>query len=103
MNLDSPANVKTLNGANTMTQESASDWRRLFQSMLEETDARKLRDKVDALEGAIFVRYQELEFSSASAGERSALQEATDILFKFKTEKLGYSQRVSRWAGPTNR
>jgi hypothetical protein len=100
MNVDSSAKVKTLDGANTMTQESASDWQRLFQSMLEETDARRLRDKVDALEGAIFVRYQELEFSSNSAGERSALQEATDVLFKFKTEKLGYSQRVSRWAGP---
>ena len=100
MNVDSSAKVNTLDWANTMTQESASDWRRLFQAMLEETDARRLRDKVDALEGAIFVRYQELEFSSNSAGERSALQEATDVLFKFKTEKLGYSQRVSRWAGP---
>lgn len=65
-------------------------WQELLAQATTETDTQKLRDTVVALESAIFFRCQELTQSAPDIAERTAIEEASLVLFKIKVEKLGF-------------
>ena len=82
-----------------MIQNSVSDWRKLFQEMVSETDGRKLPERIAAVESAVFFRYQEVERSSDGAAERAALQGAIEVLLNLKNHKPRFTKANGRWAG----
>ena len=55
-----------------------------------ETDPTKLKEKLAALEAAIFTRFQELANSSDYRTERDALHLAVDNLRHIQLTRLGY-------------
>jgi hypothetical protein len=74
-----------------MNKGTNSDWARLLDELLAETDKKKLEDLSQQLENALFLRSQELEAGNgASDVERQAIKVAIDKLLRVKVEKLGF-------------
>jgi hypothetical protein len=76
-----------------------SDWRRLLQEVLTETDKAKLEKKAEELENALFVRGQELPPDGAAEEERQDMNAATQKLLRIKVEKLGFPLDVKFLGG----
>lgn len=66
-----------------------SDWRRILQALVDETDPSAAKEKVANLETALFLRGQELDLSPEAEVERKAMDDAIVILLKIK---------AGRWA-----
>ena len=64
------------------------DWQREFEAALAEVDPQKLLQRVEAAEGAIFLRQQAL--ADAPCAEQQAIADAMRKLRLIQTEKLGY-------------
>lgn len=62
------------------------EWQREFEAALAEGDAETLRQRVDAAEGAIFMRLQK----TVEGEERLAINEAIQRLRAIQKSKLGY-------------
>jgi fatty acid/phospholipid biosynthesis enzyme len=65
-------------------------WQREFEAALLEGDPKKLRQRVDAAEAAIFLRSQALVESAQGQAEQQAISDAIRTLRAIQTEKLGY-------------
>ncbi len=69
-------------------------WQREFQSSLNESDPKKLLERVHATETAIFFRLQELSQGTvedtAHGVERQAIAEALRTLRRLKRDRLGF-------------
>jgi hypothetical protein len=65
-------------------------WQRKLQAALHESNPEKLRRRVQAAEGAIFLRCQELADGPDGHAEQQAIADATRILRRLQIEKLGY-------------
>jgi hypothetical protein len=72
-------------------------WQPLYNAVITESDATKLREKAAALETAIFNRFQELAGESDHHTERDALHLVVDNLKHIQETKLGYPV----WEGPS--
>jgi hypothetical protein len=70
--------------------DDSAHWQQLLQELLAETDKTELKEKLDELEGALFVRTQALKSSSDGHAERQAIKDATKILLKTRVEQLGF-------------
>jgi hypothetical protein len=74
-----------------MNKETNSDWKRLLDELLAETDKKKLETLAQQLENALFLRSQELEAGNGSTDvERQSIKVAIDKLLRVKVEKLGF-------------
>jgi hypothetical protein len=74
-----------------MNNDKSSDWKRLLDAVMAETDKRKLEGLAQQLENALFLRSQELEAGNGSTEvERQAIKVAIDKLLQVKVEKLGF-------------
>jgi hypothetical protein len=74
-----------------MDKTTNSDWERLLDELLAETDKKKLESLAQRLENALFLRSQELEAGNESSDvERQAIKVAIDKLLRVKVEKLGF-------------
>jgi hypothetical protein len=74
-----------------MNVDKGSDWKRLLDEVMAETDNRKLEGLTQQLENALFLRSQELEAGNGSNDvERQAIKVAIDKLLRVKVEKLGF-------------
>jgi hypothetical protein len=67
-------------------------WQREFEAALGDGDPQTLRQRVDAAEGAIFLRSQALAGNAQEAAERQAISEAIRSLRAIQREKLGYPE-----------
>jgi hypothetical protein len=67
-------------------------WQREFEAVLLEGDPQKLRQRVDAAEGAIFLRSQALGESAEGHAEQRAISDAIRTLRAIQTEKLGFPE-----------
>ena len=67
-------------------------WQPQYEALVAETNSTntKLKEKADALESAIFVRFQEIAGLSDHRTERDALHLAVDNLRHIRETKLGY-------------
>ena len=65
-------------------------WQREYEAAIAEIDPLKLSEKADALEAAIFNRFQELAGLSDHHTERDALNLAVDNLRHIQQTKLGF-------------
>lgn len=65
-------------------------WQREYENAIAETDPTKLKEKAEALETAIFNRFQELAGLDDHATERDALNLAVDNLRHIQQTKLDY-------------
>jgi len=65
-------------------------WQREFEAALREGDPQSLRQRVDAAEGALFVRLQALAESAEGDEERRAIADAIGTLRAIQRDKLGY-------------
>jgi hypothetical protein len=81
-----------------MVDDGGSEWRRLFRETLASSEE-GLRDRLDALEGAVFFRLQEIESRQDAASERSDMQQALEAVAKLKAPKPGFSRKSGVWAG----
>jgi hypothetical protein len=81
-----------------MAESVSSEWRRLFREVLA-ASGEGLQAKIDAVEGAIFFRLQELESQLDGAAERSDMQDALEAIAKLRAKKLGFSRSSGVWAG----
>jgi hypothetical protein len=78
-------------GEARMNKETNSDWKRLLDELLAETDKKKLETLAQQLENALFLRSQELEAGNGSTDvERQSIKVAIDKLLRVKVEKLGF-------------
>jgi hypothetical protein len=73
-----------------MCDHKESDWRRLLDEMVTETDRTKLEEKAVELENALFLRGQELPVDGEAKRERLEMNEAADKLLRIRVEKLGF-------------
>lgn len=69
---------------------AASSWQELYLNALTETDQKKLSELIQAVEGAMFLRWQELANSTDHREERSEMHVASAALLAIKTHKLGW-------------
>jgi hypothetical protein len=67
-----------------------SYWQSEFEAAVIETDSEKLHRHIEAAEGAIFVRLQELVENSDGHAERQAISDAIRTLRVLRTEKPHY-------------
>jgi hypothetical protein len=81
-----------------MADSVGSEWRRLFREALA-ANGESLQIKIDAVEGAIFFRLQEIESVPDAAAERSDMQDALDAMAKLRAKKLGLLRNSGVWAG----
>jgi hypothetical protein len=65
-------------------------WQPEFEAAVVETDPERLPRRVEAAEGAIFLRLQELASRSDSHAERHAISDAVRTLRILQTEILHY-------------
>jgi hypothetical protein len=65
-------------------------WQREFEAALLEGDPQTLRQRVEAAEGAIFLRSQALAGSAEGHAEQQAISDAIRTLRAIQTQKLGY-------------
>jgi hypothetical protein len=65
-------------------------WVLLFEDFNSHSDPPKLKARLEALEGAMFERLQELNGTAEGHQERLALQMAAAKLLEIKTTKLGF-------------
>jgi hypothetical protein len=78
-------------GEARMKGDKGSDWKRLLDELLVETDKQKLESLAQQLETALFLRSQEIEAGNGSSDvERQAIKVAIDKLLRVKVEKLGF-------------
>jgi hypothetical protein len=73
-----------------MSDGNGTDWPRLLQEVLAETDLQSLRKKADALEAALYFRSQELQKNPGVPGEQEAMKRASQTLLCLRVERLGY-------------
>lgn len=73
-----------------MKNTKSSDWKRLLDEVMVETDKQKLEALAQQLETALFLRSQELEANGSTDVERKAVKVAIDKLLRVKVEKLGF-------------
>jgi hypothetical protein len=74
-----------------MNDEKGSDWKRLLDEVMAETDKQKLEGLTQQLENALFQRSQKLEAGDGSTEvERQAIKAAIAKLLRVKVEKLGF-------------
>jgi hypothetical protein len=71
-------------------EPNSPSWRQPFLEALVETDKEKLLKLVHATEGAIFLRFNELEGSSDHHEERSEMRAACATLLSIQVNKLGW-------------
>jgi hypothetical protein len=81
-----------------MAESAGSEWRELLLEALAAT-GEALQTKIDAVEGAIFYRLQELESKPDAAAERSDMQEALDAVARLRAKKSGFLRSSGVWAG----
>ena len=68
-----------------------SEWEKLYQAVLVETDRDRLTDLVAAAESAIARRRQELTKCEGDGDERDAIEVAAEEILDIKTARLGWS------------
>jgi hypothetical protein len=90
MNLHEDALIKP--DASTSQRVKYPHWQRQFEAALLERDPRKLRQRIDAAEAAIFLRLQALADSLPEHGEKEAISDAIRALRLLQREKLGYPE-----------
>jgi len=66
------------------------DWQNEFEAALIEGDPRKLHERVQAAEAAIFLRWQDLFYNSDGHVELEAIRDAMRTLRAIKTERMHY-------------
>jgi hypothetical protein len=81
-----------------MVDGGGSEWRKLLREALASGEE-GLRDRLDAVDGAIFFRLQEIESRQDAASERSDMQQALEVIAKLKAPKPGFSRKTGVWAG----
>jgi len=67
-------------------------WQREFEAALREGDPESLRQRVDAAEGALFLRLQVLVGSTDGYAELQAISDAIRTLRTIQRDKLGYPE-----------
>jgi hypothetical protein len=67
-----------------------SEWEKLYQTVLVETDRDRLTDLVGAAESAIVRRRKELSNCSGADEERDAMEVAAGEILNIKTARLGW-------------
>jgi hypothetical protein len=65
-------------------------WRTAYEKTMCEFDKAKLLALIDAAEGALFLRWQELGDSPDHTQERASMKLASDDLLAFKIHMLGW-------------
>ena len=85
-----------------MADSASSEWRKLFREALA-ASGDGLQTKIDAVEGAIFFRLQELESRADAAAERSDMQDALNAITELRAKKSTFSRRSGVWAGHSPR
>jgi hypothetical protein len=73
-----------------MTDRHSSSWKEPYLEALRESDKEKLTELVQAAEGAIFLRLQELAGSADHHEERSEINKACADLLSIQVNKLGF-------------
>lgn len=74
---------------NATSQIKYPDWQREFEAAVLEGDPQTLRQRVNAAEGALFLRSQALAESAQGHAEQQAISEAIRTLRAIQREKLG--------------
>ncbi len=67
-----------------------SDWKVLFGDLLAEQDEKKIVEKLQIVENAIYQRAQELPLDDSGVEERREMRVASKRLLRLKIDKLGY-------------
>jgi hypothetical protein len=89
-----PAFVLEVSDQDNPTSRSIKypNWQPEFEAALREGDPESLRQRVDAAEGALFLRSQALAGSAEGHAELQAISAAIRTLREIQREKLGYPE-----------
>lgn len=83
--------------------ESSTNWKRLLDEVMAETDKAKLRQKADELETVLFQRGQQLQSDGGTEVERQSLTDAIQKLLQVRVEKLGFPMDRTLLRGGTSK